>query len=220
MALAQILTAKKRITASLASATAALDQDLRGVVAGLMTADPTGENLKRYLQALLRTDAGASMIGKQLAVLQGAGSGLDPVKFAKVETPVVEGPARYQNASSLGYYMGALLVAVARLNPGTENNKKIVRTILETSISMAYAAKDLAPARSSLLEKIRYEIENQQNGKYEVRRLLDDIPEPVYPNGDRFEGEAIIFVNYLSSTVRFPGRKMDYELPRRHQSNQ
>jgi hypothetical protein len=130
-----------------AGLTALLDSDVRGVVDRLNTDESTGKSLATYTQQVLRENPSASngILGRQLAQLQGVGTGRAPAQY--IGQPVKDGQGHdfYRNAENLGYYSGAVQAGINKTTADAKAQGDIFKNIFTAGLFAGSAAFPGAP---------------------------------------------------------------------------
>lgn len=194
----------KKITDVVDRMTTVMNTDPRGITDQLNKSDAYGLGLSTYVAEVMRSDpkAGAETLGKQLAQLQGAGTGLTPTEFFEQQSPGTNGTPYYKNAETLGYYAGALRAGIDSLNQGTTETGTMVKAVLGAAISAASLGRAGGTA-SGLTNTIVDEVVAQENGsRTETARVLEQLAIPVDANGDRYQGPATATFDSKAAKVR------------------
>lgn len=194
---------------ALQDATTALDHDVRGLVATLVDDDVHADHLANYLRALLRADGGAHTAGQQLATLQGADSGLTAIDFFDQHVEGVDGAPRYENAESLGYYVGALVRALRASKLSAEAARKMVATILHTSNELLFPADAAKQMHSTLDALINAGLADSAYGDDGPFLLLQTMALPRLPDGKRYRGDSVTYADQKIQLIGDRSGKMD-----------
>ena len=184
--------------------TTVMNTDPRGITDQLNKSDAYGLGLSTYVAEVMRSDpkAGAETLGKQLAQLQGAGTGLKPTEFFEQQSPGTNGTPYYKNAETLGYYAGALRAGVDSLNKDTTETGAMVKGVLGAAISAASLGR-AGGAVSGLTSAVVDQVVAQENGsRTETARVLEQLAIPVDANGDRYQGPATATFDSKAGKVR------------------
>lgn len=184
--------------------TTVMNTDPRGVTDQLNKTDAYGLGLSTYVAEVMRKDpeAGAKILGDQLAQLQGAGTGVSPTEFFEQQTPGTNGTPYYKNAETLGYYAGALRAGVDKLNASTSETGGMVKAILGAAISAASLGR-AGGSVSGLTNAMVDEVVGQVNGdRTEMARVLELLAVPVDANGERYQGPATATFDSKAAKVR------------------
>lgn len=183
--------------------TTLLNSDVRGITHELHEHDQYGKALSTYTSEVLRTGAGGQeVLGKQLAQLQGAGTGLSPIEFMEQQAPGTRGTPYYRNAESLGYFTGAMRAGLDAQNADASASGTIIKGILGAAIS----ALSLGRASGSvgfLTSTIVDAAVNGANGdRTQLGQALQDLAVPVDAEGRRYQGPALDTFKTAATYVR------------------
>ncbi|MFD1711162.1 hypothetical protein FVQ98_13560 [Ottowia sp. GY511] len=184
--------------------TTVMNSDPRGITDQLNKSDAYGLGLSTYVAEVMRSDpkAGAEILGKQLAQLQGAGTGLSPTEFFEQQSPGTNGTPYYKNAETLGYYAGALRAGIDSLNKDTTETGTMVKGVLGAAISAASLGR-AGGTVSGLTGAVVDQVVAQANGsRTETARVLEQLAIPVDANGDRYQGPATATFDSKAAKVR------------------
>jgi hypothetical protein len=190
-----------------------LNSDTRGIVDQLNTADVNGKALTGYLQEVIRENPSATnpAIGRQIAQLQGAGTGRTAADFVNTAEAGANGDHFYRNAENLGYYSGAMQAAINKMNADTKTQGDILSNVFTTAVSvgttavptLSVPAKVGAQAFNGLTrEAVREVVADVTSGRKDLRDALSDLALPRAPGQhDRSRGPADPFFQSSANTV-------------------
>ncbi|MCK9688119.1 hypothetical protein [Scleromatobacter humisilvae] len=190
-----------------------MNSDTRGIVNRLDTDDPFGHALTTYLKQQLGDDPKASnpAIGRQVAMLQGAGTGKTADQFYNTAEVGSNGDHFYRNAQNLGYYAGAMQAAIGKLKADAKTQGDILSNVFSTAISvgtaampgLSVAAKVGAQAFSGLTkEAVREIVGGVSADDGSLSNALMDLAVPHAPGQlDRTRGPADPFFLSASNAV-------------------
>ena len=211
-----LLTPNPSAGASVALVTQGMTQlmnsDTRGVVDRLNTVESGGASLAGYLKEVVRQDPSASngIIGRQLAQLQGAGTGMTAEKYIGTSQPDGTGAPYYRNAQNLGYYAGAVQAGIRSLTSDAKKQGEILGNVFGTAIAVGSAALPLpvagkvgAAAFNGLTrELIRQTVDSVASGNKSLQDAFAELALPRDPGSpERYRGAADPFYQGAANTV-------------------
>jgi len=178
-----------------------LNSDTRGVVDRLNTIDSGGKALAGYLKEVVREDptAGNGIIGRQLAQLQGAGTGGTASQYIGASVRDGNGTPFYRNAQNLGYYAGAVQAGIRSLTSDAKQQAEILGNVFSTAISVGSAALPLPVAgkvgaaafNGVTREVLRQTVDNVASGNKSLQDAFAELALPREPgSNDRYRGAA------------------------------
>lgn len=179
----------RQLAVWLSRMTAILQSDPRGVVHQLPLLDGYGLGLTAFSLQSLRTQGAIATraLGTLLAQMQGAGATEDPIAYFEHTTPGFFGSKVYQNATCLGYVVGALRQALIQLNAPLADTRAMV-TALAAAADQAWAGhatSSFAPVRLGDLSDL---------GK------LKDIVDVLYLRARPIDGQGNFYVGRGASS--------------------
>lgn len=189
-----------------------LNSDTRGIVDRLNTVESGGSSLAGYLKEVVREDpsAGNGIIGRQIAQLQGAGTGKSAKDFVGTAVPDASGAPYYRNAQNLGYYAGAVQAGIRSLTSDAKKQGEILGNVFGTAIAVGSAALPLpvagkvgAAAFNGLTrELVRQAVADVSAGNKSLQDAFAELSLPRDPGSpERYRGAADPFYQSAANTV-------------------
>lgn len=175
--------------------TVLMNTDARGIIRKLNNSDDAGvaTELGAYISEILRNDleGGSKILGQQLALLQGAGTGQSPTDFFEQQVRNRSDKLYYRNAQDLGYYVGGMCKGVDQLNADSTETGSIVKSILSAGISAANSLGRASGIVSGLTSFMVDDVVKQANDdRSKILHGLQGLAMPVYADGERYQGPA------------------------------
>ena len=132
--------------------TALLNSDTRGITDRLNTVESGGSSLAGYLKEVVQEDPSAKngVIARQLAQLQGAGTGLSAKDYIGKTATTADGKTYYRNAQTLGYYSGAVQAGINSSTADAKTKGEIIGNIFTSSVFAVSAAVPGAPVAAKV----------------------------------------------------------------------
>ncbi|MED5619765.1 hypothetical protein [Ideonella sp. BN130291] len=169
-----------------------MDSDTRGIVDQLNTNDIGGRALAKYVGELVSEDGSASnpVLGRQIAQLQGAGTGKTATEFINTAEKSSNGDNFYRNAENLGYYAGAIEAGINKLNADDKTKGEILTNIFTTVVGAGTAAVTKMPTAGKVAsqvfngitrEVVRQVVADVSSDRKDLRQALTELTLPRDP---------------------------------------
>jgi hypothetical protein len=190
-----------------------MDSDTRGIVNELNNRDASGKALTTYLQEVIKEDPNATnpAIGRQIAALQGAGTGMTAAQYINTPEKTANGDSFYRNAQNLGYYAGAVQAGINKMNADDKTKGDILSNVFSTAITVGTTAITKMPVSGKIAsgifngltrEAVREVVADVSAGRKSLRDALSEMALPKDPGAtNRYRGPADPFFQGAANTV-------------------
>jgi hypothetical protein len=191
-----------------------LDSDVRGITDRLNTTESSGKSIATYVNEVLSEDKKASngIIGRQLAQLQGAGSGMTAKQYFGVTAHTADGKPYYRNAQTLGYYSGAVQAGINKMTSDAKTQAEIAGNIFSTVVAAGATALTKLPVSGKLVaglfgggiskEVVRQVTADVAAGNKSLRDAFAELALPRDAGSpDRYRGPAEPYYQGTENTV-------------------
>ena len=191
-----------------------LDSDVRGITDRLNTMESGGRSIATYVKQVLHDDPKATngIIGRQLAQLQGAGTGLTAEEYISQTDKTADGKPFYRNAQTLGYYSGAVQSAINSMTSDAKTRGEIIGNVFSTVLAAGTTALTKMPVTGKIVsglfsggvtrEVVRRITGDVTAGNKDLRDAFAELALPRDANStERYRGPAEPYYQGTENTV-------------------